>query len=287
MSNKLRINSLIVFVLALLFAFFFDFTKHNPSLSPINPFADDPYDAIGSFAFQATIFFGLLSLFRAFRPYRKDQPSDEQKLFLVRTQIAIVLSILVTLVGDLVAMIRHFPVWSRVSAGYLLLALVIAFSILSIAIGIIVRNSARNTFVPVVMNSLKRSAIISSVFFIVLLFYPESIRKSTLGALFTVVVGAVLLFMPVWAWGEFLTQTMETPSKTITSRWIWIVVSLMGILLGFAIVLRELTAEGETISLAGSIFIISVYIGLEFAGVVIGYSFLGKFLGIFQKRLVK
>ena len=121
MPKRLRINSLIVFVLALLFAFFFDFTKHNPLFAPLNPFAEDPYDAIGSFSFQAILFLGALSLFRAFRPYRKAQPSDEQKLFLVRTQVTIILSILVTLLGDLIAMVRHVSIWSRVSTCYFLL----------------------------------------------------------------------------------------------------------------------------------------------------------------------
>ena len=120
MPSRLRINSLIVFVLAVLFTFFFDFTKHNPSLAHLNPFANDPYDAIGSYAFQAIIFFAALSLFRAFRTFRKAQPSDDQKLYLLRTQITIVLSILATLVGDVVAMVRHVSVWSQESTGYLL-----------------------------------------------------------------------------------------------------------------------------------------------------------------------
>ncbi|MEZ4864751.1 MAG: hypothetical protein R3C14_25795 [Caldilineaceae bacterium] len=75
MSTKANITSIIVFIFAVVFAAFFDITKQNLYLSPVNPFADDPYDAIGSFAFQAAVFFGLLSLFRAFRPYRKEQPS--------------------------------------------------------------------------------------------------------------------------------------------------------------------------------------------------------------------
>lgn len=287
MPKKLRINSLIVFVFALLFAYFFDFTKHNPSLSPVNPFADDPYDAIGSYAFQATIFLGLFSLFRAFRPYRDSQPSDEQTLFLVRTQIAIVLSILVTLIGDLVALIRYLSVWSGAATGFLIFSLVISFSIFSIILAVIIRNSARNLFIPVAINAWTKPAIISTLFFVILMVYPESIRNNTIGALFTVVVGAVLLFLPVWVWGEFLTQTQPALFKTMTPRWIWIVISLMAALLGFAIVFRELTADGETISFAGSIFIISVYIGLELAGVLIGYIFLGKFLGIFQKPMVK
>jgi hypothetical protein len=97
MPGRLRINALIVLVLALLFTFFFDFTKHNPYLAPINPFAEDPYDAIGSFAMQAVFVLGILSLFRAFRPAGKTQPSGDRKLFLYRTQIALVLCVLVTL----------------------------------------------------------------------------------------------------------------------------------------------------------------------------------------------
>ena len=65
------------------------------------------------------------------------------------------------------------------------------------------------------------------------------------------------------------------------------VVSLLGVLSGLTIVFRALTAESETISFAGSLFIMSIYGGLELAGVLSGYSFLGKFLGIFQKQLAK
>lgn len=284
MSAKLKINSVIVFMLAVLFAVFFDVTKHNLYLSPINPFADDPYDAIGTFALQAAILLGFLSLFRAFRPYRKEQPSDEQNLLLVRTQTAIVLSMLVALAGDVVAMIRHLSLWSGILAGDVLLILVIGFSILSIAIGIITRNSAKEVLAPFAMKLSNEPVIISLIFFIILFFYPERIRESTTGALFTVVLGAILLFMPVWALGKFLSPIIDTQSKTVAPRWLWGIVILIGIFLGFTIVLRELSEGDGFIDFAGSAFIISVYIGLEVAGLVIGYGFLGKFLGIFQSQ---
>ena len=282
MSTKLKINSVIVFVLAAVFAVFFDFTKHNLYLSPINPFADDPYDAIGSFAFQAAALFGVLSLFRSFRPYRKGQPSNEQNSFLVRTQTATILCVLVALAGDIVAMIRHASLWSGVLAGNVLLIIVLTFSFLSIAIGVFVYNSAKGIHIPVVMNPLNKPAIISLIFFVVLFIYPEGIRQSIIGALFTVVVGAVLLFMPIWAWGEFLFPIVSTQSKTVSPKWVWVFVILTGVFLGFVIVLGELTVGGETLNLAGKAFVISVYIGLEVVGLVIGYSFLGKFLGIFR-----
>jgi hypothetical protein len=231
MSTKLKINSVIVFALAAVFVVFFDITKHNLYFSPVNPFADDPFDAIGSFAFQAAIFFGFLSLFRAFRPYRKEQPSNEQNSFLVRTQTATILCVLVALAGDIVAMIRNASLWSGVLAGDVLLILVLAFSFLSIAIGVFVYNSAKGIHIPAIMNQSNKPAITSLIFLIVLFFYPESIRQSIIGALFTVVVGAVLLFMPVWAWGEFLFPIVGTQSKTVAPKWLWVVVILTGVFL--------------------------------------------------------
>ena len=284
MSDKLRINSIILFALAILFAFFFDFTKHNLTLSPVNPFADDPYDAIGTFALQTAVFLGLLSLVRAFRPYRKEQPSNEQKLILVRTQTAIVLAVFVALAGDMVAMVRHVSLWSGTPAGYGLVILIVGFSLLATAIGLFVRHSVKEIVVPMALNSWKKPAIVSLIFFIVLFIYPERIRESTPGALFTVVVGATLLFMPVEAWGEFLSPGVDTERKIVTSRWLWGVVIFIGILLGFTIVLRELAEGGGTIDIVGNAFIISVYVGLEVAGLLIGYGFLGKFLGLFQSQ---
>jgi hypothetical protein len=56
--------------LAILFYLFFQITKHHPILSLVNPFVEDPYDAVGSFSFQFALFTALLSLVRAFRPYQ-------------------------------------------------------------------------------------------------------------------------------------------------------------------------------------------------------------------------
>src|SRR5690242_15268881 len=112
MSNKFKINALVIFAFAASFVFFFNITKHQPAFSPINPFAEDPYDAIGSFAFQASILFGFIALFRAFRPSPIGGPSDRQKLLLARTQLVAVLCVSVTIIGDLVALIRHWSLWS-------------------------------------------------------------------------------------------------------------------------------------------------------------------------------
>ena len=283
MPARLRINALLVFVLAILFAIFFDFTKHNPYIAPINPFAEDPYDAIGSFAIQAAFVLAILSLWRAFRPTGKLQPSGERKLFLFRTQIAAVLCVLVTLAGDLIAMIRHISLLSAARAGIMLLLLVIGFFLIAAFAGNLVLRSRKEVSVLPSSNSWRKPALVSLLLFLVLFFYPE-IQRSIAGALFTVVLGAVLLFLPVWVWGEFLSPAIDPEIKTVLPIWTWGVIVLTAILLGFTIVLRELTAEGATIDFAGSLFVISIYIGLEVAGIVIGYAFLGKYLGFFQSQ---
>jgi hypothetical protein len=64
------------------FYLFFQTSKHNPALSSVNAFADDPYDAVGSFGVQFALFTALLSLVRAFRPYQSDEALDGQELLL-------------------------------------------------------------------------------------------------------------------------------------------------------------------------------------------------------------
>jgi hypothetical protein len=62
--TRLQPAALLVFVLSILFYFFFDYCKHAPMLGAANPFAEDPYDAVGSFgiqlAFVSAVAMGLL-----------------------------------------------------------------------------------------------------------------------------------------------------------------------------------------------------------------------------------
>ena len=74
-AKSLKTLAVIVFFLTIFFWAFFDNSKNLPALAVINPFAEDPYDAVGSFGIQLSLFAALLSLLRAFRPYlTKDIP---------------------------------------------------------------------------------------------------------------------------------------------------------------------------------------------------------------------
>jgi hypothetical protein len=288
MSNKFGINALIIVTLAVLFYFFFMTAKHDPALSAVNAFAEDPYDAIGSFGIQAAALLGILSLIRAFRLYRESVPSEEQKVFLARTQMLAVLAVAVTLAGDIVAMARYPSLWIGSPDGYELAALLGGLALFAIVAGALVYRSVRETSLQTIPNVGKRAAVVSLASVVILAFYPDNLRQSTLGELFTVVVGAILLFAPMWAFGMSLVpyQTEVKQHEAITlSDWlnrykhqIGFVI-LLGILMGLFLALGEST-EGGGPHLPRFAFVASVYIGLETAAVLIGYSFLSKPLGL-------
>jgi len=68
-SSRAKVNACLTLALAVVFYGFFQVCKQLPALGQINPFANNPYDAVGSFATQFAAFSALLSLLRAFRPY--------------------------------------------------------------------------------------------------------------------------------------------------------------------------------------------------------------------------
>jgi hypothetical protein len=292
MSTKPRINSLIVAALAVLFCLFFMTTKHDPALSAVNSFAEDPYDAVGSFGVQAAAFLGLLSLVRAFRPYGAGALTDEHQVLLVRTQVLAVLAVAVTLGGDLVAMVRYPSLWIGSPAGYELAALLGGLALVAIVAGVLAYRTIAGMSLPTIPNVWKKAGMVSLAAVVILAFYPDDLRQSTLGGLFTVIVGAILLFATMGAMGMALvpyrTEARQHEKNTL-SGWLHLYrsqlgfVIALGILMGLCLVLGESTEGEARLPLARLAFVASVYVGLETAGVLIGYGFLRKPLGLFHR----
>ena len=291
MPNNFKINAFIIFVLAILFYFFFMASKHDPSLSPVNAYAEDPYDAIGSFGVQAAILLSILSLIRAFRPYGMNAPSEEQKLFLARTQMLVVLAVAVTLTSDIVAMVRYLSSWIKSPDGHELASFLSGLAFLTFMGGILVYRSAREIHSPSVPKVWRRAAIILLAAIVILAFYPSGITQSTPGALFTVIVGAILLFAPMWALGIALVPyPIEGQQQESITRFDWlkrykyqvISVILLGIVMGIFLVFGESTEGGTSPHLTGLAFVAIIYISLETSAVLIGYGFLRKPLGLFR-----
>jgi hypothetical protein len=287
-SFELKLTSLFIFALAVLFYAFFMYAKHDPALSAVNGFADDPYDAVGSFGIQAAMFLGLLCLIRAFRPSRPDAASVSGPAFLARAQMAAVLSVAVTLAADLVAMLRHPAVWMGSPRGYKLLALLAGMAVSTATVGALALRQARKMDLPPAPRPWRNAVLVSLIASLTLFVYPDHFRQGLIGALFAVLAGDVILFASVWAWTMALMPYGPGAAPTKASRWFatgkseWTLVILAGVLIGLVFVAGE-ASEGSGIPPTRLALVISVYIGLETAGLMIGYRFLGKPLGLFRK----
>src|SRR5215471_1882328 len=131
MPRSVKVSALLTFGLAILLFPFFEICKHDPALSLVNAFAEDPYDAVGSFGIQLAPFLSLLALLRAFRPYQSEKTPDHQQVLFARSAYFSCLSVALTLGGDIIAMTRHPSLWLGVSAGYLLAALLGGMALLT------------------------------------------------------------------------------------------------------------------------------------------------------------
>jgi hypothetical protein len=95
-----KLISVAILALAVLFVVFFFRCKHAASLAGVNPFAEDPYDAVGSIGIQLTMFTALLCLLRVFRPYATGEPPAGQRSLIVQGWAVSVMSVSMTLVTD-------------------------------------------------------------------------------------------------------------------------------------------------------------------------------------------
>jgi hypothetical protein len=282
------IRTLAVVVLAVLFLLFFNITKHTPALEAVCPFENDPYDAIGSTGIQAAIVFAAVAVFRAFRAPVPNAPSVARRLLLGRTELAAVLAVLITLLGDVVAMVRHPTVWIGSVAGYQLAALVSGLLVLSLVMAALVVRAAPPGAAPNRSSRRIRAVVVSLVAVLALGLYPEQLRNDTAlhGAVLTALLGAVLLYVPLWAVVTGLIPAPNEDQYSSVPRWlaehtyVLVGVVLLGLAVGLAVFGREGVAEGFPHSGVKVLHAALVYMGLEAAGVLIGFLVLCRPLGL-------
>jgi len=285
MPKNLKRNAIIVCGLAVLFYWSFMFAKHDPGLRKVIPFGEDPYDAVGSFGVVVGMIIALISLVRAFRPYHGAPPSTAQRLYLIRSQTAVVLGVLITLAADTVAMARHPHMWIGAASRNVLVALILGVAAATVAVQLFIRASQHELPEPG-SNRWKRAGITSLLAILILVLYPEQLIRRTATQLLTIVVGAFLLFAPMrllltalvpYKAGEAPTETPARSRFSSLNR--WGIVLLAGVLIGAFTLAGEMTEGGGVLPLGRLAFVASVFIGLWIAGLSIAYAFLGKPLG--------
>ena len=190
-------DSLRSLFLAFVFYGFFEISKHVSSISQVNPFTDDPYDGIGSIAVQLALFLAFLSLLRSFRPYQGGAPSLEQQRLIAKGNMLSAAAICLTMLGNLVALIRHITVWERASEGRWLVMAVAGLFVLSAEE--CCRSWRTTRELEATPNGRMWRTGFISVFGIlgVLAIYPERVRQSLGGSLVTALAGGFMLLLPL------------------------------------------------------------------------------------------
>lgn len=201
-TSQIRPLTFAVFLLALLFLVFFQITKQIPALAQVNPFGEDPYDAVGSFAIQVTLAAALLSFLRVLRPYRTRGITTIQYLLILRGNGLSVISVAVTLVVDLIAMVRYPNSWIHYEAGKILAILVVGIMILTALTGWwfsrVVRRLQEMTVIGErcrIERAFTSSLLIVFSCTIILAIYPPEWRQSLFGGIFTALAGILILMI--------------------------------------------------------------------------------------------
>jgi hypothetical protein len=323
--GKLKARALMVFGLSILFYIFFDFSKHASSLGAVNPFASDPYDAVGSFGIQLALLSALLTLIRAFRPYPRMEAEPGQILLTSRAGTIVLLSVTVTLSADAIGLVGSIITGGASPVAWVLAGLLSGMALITLATGWVFFNIVHSTEYTFRLRPCARAGIIFGLAILILAFYPLAWRDSSIpGGIFTVLTGMVLLFFPVWGFAVAILPATEFEYEDIFDdlsaifqgwkkrlgrhsaplTWLekaaglpplrgllgwlnprrhrWNLVLLAGLAMGILLVMGETLAEGMSPNLSRVLLVVSVYVSLEGAGVVMGYLVFGKYLGIYR-----
>lgn len=279
MPWSLKLNTFVVLALGAAFCRYFMYAKHDGGLAPIIPFANAPYDSVGSFAVITSVLLGGLAIVRAFRPYRKNAATEVRQRFLVRTLMAIVLAVLVALAANLVAMGRHPTLWMGHTGAVQLLTLTTGMAVFAVVVGYITCRATGGDL-RTAATSRVRAAFTILVFVAVLSLFPEGIIRNTAGELVALATGIILLFLPmsvlVVAFVPYATSETGAASPTFRSFWIHLVgVLLLGIAIGSFFLLLELR-EGGGVPPARLMIVAASFIGAGTMGLLTGYVFLKR-----------
>jgi hypothetical protein len=256
-----RVTALMAFA-AIVFYLFFQVNKGGP-FRDVNPFGQDPYDAVGSFAIQAALLIGVLTYARALR--LRDAPTQADKARLIlRGNILVLFAILVTLIADAIAEIaRPLPpsYWGNVLLAELALMFLLALvcvAALTVVFGQIPTAAPPRDLTP-----------------------ADGIDD--LWTLARVPVTKAAAFLPR-AFVEWV-QRFNSDRLFARVQWLnprthpWRFACMLGLLIGVGLTLSQLQ-EGLPPSLKIGLIVAGIFISAEFGATLLGFAILGGYLGL-------
>jgi hypothetical protein len=256
-----RVTALIT-IAAIVFYLFFEINKKG-LFRDINPFGEDPYDAVGSFAIQIALLIGILTYARALR-LRLDPALASRARLILCGNLLVVGAILVTLIADAVA-----EAVSRLPPSYwgnILLLELTAMFVLALACTTALALAYRHIPVQAPPVDLTPADGIDDLWTLVRA--PVSLIDRRLPR------GLV-----AWVRGYNSDWLFARLPWANPRRHPWRFVCLAGLVVGVGLFLAQLQ-EGLPPSLPIALILAVIFIGAEFAAAIIGYALFGGLLGI-------
>jgi hypothetical protein len=256
-----RVTALVTLT-GILFCLFFQLAKGKP-FRDINPFGEDPYDAVGSFAIQIALLIGLLTYARALC-LRCDPAQANKARLIFRGNVLVLFAIGSALLVDWVAeIVQPFPpsYWGNV----LLIGLAAMF-LLSVACVL---------------------ALVAAFWRLPMAVPPHDLTPADgiddLWALVRVPVvhlGAVLPHGFVEWVKRFCSDRLFARVPWLDPRiHPWRFAGLLGLLVGVGLAVAQLQ-EGFPPSLWLGLMVAGVFISVEAAATLVGFAILGGYLGL-------
>lgn len=288
MTREAKLNAIAVCFLAALFYWLFMFAKHNSYLRSLIPFGEDPYDAVGSFACVVGALLAFVALARAYYPYR-GYPDRTQMLYLVRSQLAVVLGVFLTAAADATAMVRYREQWYPSFWNFAVVGVVAVMAVSAVGVLLLLR-SALPAKTAARRARVARALLVTLAGMGVLAACPRTMLRGMAPHLFAIFLGAAVLFASMRMWlaalvpDESAEETLEplTPKHGLWRRWAAAIV--LGILVGAAAFAGELTEHAAALPMRRLLFVGSVFMGIGLSGILLAYVFLGEPLGFGPQR---
>jgi hypothetical protein len=281
-------------------AFFFA-AKHRVGLVRLAPFAEDPYDAVGSFGFQLALVAALISLLRGARRYGPGGVPAPQATLVLRGSITALLAVFVTIQADAVALLRHPRVWAHSPIGSTLTLGLVIVALTSLS-GAALLAMAIRLVAPESRSAWMRGLAIVAVSVALLAVYPETWRLAGLvGAIGTVFAGMAVLFAEVWALTEAVAPLTELQREDLlddlgavfrrgaaapsrVTRWLrerpWRVAGIAAVVGGVGLAASQAIGEGLPSGAGRAVLVLGVFTGLEAAAILFGYAFFRRSLAL-------
>ncbi len=256
-----RVTALIL-LSAVIFYLFFQINKADPFVNS-NPFANDPYDAVGSIAFQAALLIGILSYARVLR-WRNDPSQKTKARLILHGNILVLASIFITLCADSIAEFivplpsSYWVNFLRLELGLMLLLTLLCGASLWFAFHHLTTPKPPQNLTPADalddLWSLVRNPIVKAGKFLPTRFV---------------------------AWiDRFESDTLFKHAPWVDPRQhAWRFASILGLLVGVLLALAQLQ-EGLPPSLSVGLVTMSIFISVEFVATLVGFAILGDYLGL-------